>query len=100
MEPLSWTGAFGNVFDPVFLIALALVCLGILAAFTRSAIATPEAAATLNPDGSLQMASQPRRLMPGILTAAVLIGVVGMFWTGLGWAGFGTAAAACTRRAL
>ena len=93
MEQLTWTGPFGTVFDPVFLIALALVALGVLASVTRSAIATPEAAATVGADGSLAMASQPRRLAPGIVMAALLIGVVGMIWTGFSWAGFGTALA-------
>lgn len=91
MEDLSWTGSFGNVFDPVLFIVMGLVALGILATMTRSSIASPEAAATVNRDGSLQMAGTPQRLLPGVITAAILIGLFGMIWTGFSWGGFAMA---------
>ncbi|MBE1282350.1 MAG: ABC transporter permease subunit [Rhodobacteraceae bacterium] len=91
MEPLTWTGSIAFL-DPIFVYSLIALVIAIVVWIVLSAV-LPEGVATTNPDGTLTMASGPRKtatqavklLFVLVVALLVLYLVLGVFMgTGAG----------------
>ena len=69
MEPLTWTGPFGAVLNPLLLVAVAVFLLSVVAQMILSYV-IPEGRPQTNPDGTLQAQGG----LPGMASTGVTLG--------------------------
>ena len=80
MEPLTWTGALGDVLDPILLVAAIALGVSVIAGFVVSLLA-PAQRITVNPDGTIAAADG----LPGLAAKATAWSLYAVIGVGLAY---------------
>ncbi len=76
MEPLTWTGAFGTVLNPLMMLALAVFFAAFLANFVMTLAGVRAGQLEINDDGTMGLTRTPVDLALSVMKYAVLIFVL------------------------